>query len=213
MEINFRQNPGGGNDLWLAAVDVISSVPANVGMHLMLIDRLSHMGGLSATTTTAQNVNTAALTRYTLGAGVMMGVEIYTQIGTTATTLTASYTDQDNNSGITSPVITFGGTSYREVNTLLVLPLAEGDTGVRSVQTVTVAATTGTAGNFGVTLFKPLALIPLVCGMPTSWNALMGGCGQLAEIADDACLGWMVVCFAGQTTSATIHGQVRFIEA
>ena len=43
-----------------------------------------------------------------------------------------------------------------------VIPLAlqDGDTGVQSVQSVTVLATTGTAGNFGIVIAKPILYAP-----------------------------------------------------
>jgi len=129
----------------------------------IFVDRLSHQGGLNATGTGAQTTNlpTAALPRYTDGRDVMLGLEIYTQIGSTATTVTVSYTNESGTSGRTTPAVVFGGTGTREVGRFMVFPLQAGDSGVRSVQSVTVAATTGTAGNFGVVLFKPLFMVPI----------------------------------------------------
>ena len=65
---------------------------------LVLYDRLLHIGGLNATTTAAQTVG-GSLSRYTGGAGNQIWVEIYTQIGTTATTITANYTNQGERLG------------------------------------------------------------------------------------------------------------------
>ena len=129
----------------------------------IFVDRLSHQGGLNATGTGAQTTNlpTAALPRYTNGVDVMLGLEIYTQIGSTATTLTVSYTNESGTSGRTAPATVFGGTGAREAGRFFILPLQAGDSGIRSVQSVTVAATTGTAGNFGIVLFKPLFMVPI----------------------------------------------------
>ena len=129
----------------------------------IFVDRLSHQGGLNATGTGAQTTNlpTAALPRYTDGRDVMLALEIYTQIGSTATTLTVSYTNESGTSGRTTPATVFGGTGAREAGRFLILPLQAGDSGIRSVQSVTVAATTGTAGSFGVVLFKPLFMVPI----------------------------------------------------
>ncbi len=101
----------------------------------LLCDRLSHQGGLSAVTTGAQTTNlpTAALTRYTDGEGVMLGLTVYTQIGATGTTITASYTNQAGTAGQTTPAVVFGGTGFREAGRMILLPLASGDTGVRAV--------------------------------------------------------------------------------
>jgi hypothetical protein len=179
---------------------------------LVLCDRLSHQGGLSGTATGAQTTNlpTAALTRYTDGVGVMLGLEIYTQIGTTATTITASYTDQDGNTGQTTAATAWGATGFREASRLVVLPLAAGDTGVRAVASVTAAATTGTAGNFGVTLFKPLVAIPCVGSVIQDHDALLGMSSQLVQILDDACLFWLYV--STTTTAGVLQASLEFIE-
>ena len=160
---------------------------------MLLVDLLNVSGGLNATLTTAQTTNlpTAALTRYTSGEGVMAGIVIYTTVGTTATTVTISYTNSAGVSGRTSTATSFGGTLFREPAILIPIPLEAGDTGIRSIESVTVTATTGTAGNFGVCLFKPLAMISLESAtgaMPL--DAVSTGCiiGSLAEIDTDACL-------------------------
>ena len=74
---------------------------------------------------------------------------------------------------------------------MIVLPLQAGDTGVKSVESVTLAATTGTAGNLGVLLFKPLTML-----WSTTFDASSmvdavstgGMVGTFNEIVDDACL-------------------------
>lgn len=159
----------------------------------ILLDLLNVSGGLSGIVTTAQTTNlpTAALTRYTSGEGVMAGIVIYTVVGTTATTITISYTNQAGTPGQTSTATTFGGTTFREAAILIPIPLAAGDTGVRSVESVTVTATTGTAGNFGVCLFKPLAMISLESAtgaMPL--DSVSTGCiiSSFCEINPNACL-------------------------
>jgi hypothetical protein len=165
---------------------------------MMVVDLLNVSGGLNATLTTAQTTNlpTAALTRHTTGEGVMAGIVIYTIIGTTATTVTISYTNSAGVSGRTSTATTFGGGFYREVGVLLPIPLQAGDTGIRSIESVTVTATTGTAGNFGVCMFKPLAMISLESAtgaMPL--DSVSTGCiiNSLCEIHPDACLTFSAV--------------------
>lgn len=160
---------------------------------LVLMDLLNVSGGLSGIVTTAQTTNlpTAALTRHTTGEGVMAGIVIYTTVGSTATTITISYTNSAGTSGRTSTATSFGGTGFREAAILIPIPLQAGDTGIRSIESVTVTATTGTAGNFGVCLFKPLAMVSLESAtgaMPL--DAVSTGCiiGSLAEIHTDACL-------------------------
>lgn len=158
---------------------------------LIIADRLSHQGGLSGTATGAQTTNlpTAALTRYTDGVGVMAMLEIYTAIGTSGATVTASYTNQAGSSGQTTIATPFGVTNYSAVRRAVILPLASGDSGVRAVASVTLSGSTGTAGNFGVTLFRPLVMFP------TWWESeqadadgLLSLGGLLPQVLSDACL-------------------------
>ena len=180
----------------------------------IICDRVSHQGGLSGIVTgvVTTNLPTAALTRYTTGQGVMIGITIYTQIGTTATTITASYTNQAGASGQTTPLVVFGGSGFREAGRMILLPLAAGDTGVRAVASVTVAATTGTAGAFGVTLFKPLyTLIPSdVSGLLQGGFVTGGTFGGIPEIVDGACL--FPICISsgtnGQGSGAILASEV-----
>lgn len=183
-----------------------TAINRNAPSYMLLCDRLSHQGGLSGTTTGAQTTNlpTAALTRYTSGEGVMAGIEIYSAIGGSATTFTSSYTNQAGTSSRTSEVSNIGGANYQTASRMLLLPLQKGDSGVRAVASVTLAATTGTAGNFGVTLFKPLLAIPFPSYSNASidFNGFLNLGGQLPEILPDACLFWTFVAagsFGGQS--------------
>jgi hypothetical protein len=190
-----------------------SNMPTSNNMSIsagIMIDLLNINGGLNATITTAQTTNlpTAALTRYTSGEGVMAGIVVYAIIGTTATTITISYTNSAGVSGRTSTATTFGGANFREVGALIPIPLQEQDTGVRSIESVTITATTGTAGNFGVCLYKPLSMISFESGTgqaPLDSVSSGGIIGSLCEIHQDACLTFL----ANSTTSATsISGAV-----
>ena len=171
------------NDLWLVQAE-IGQTGAQFGF--MLIDRLSHQGGLSGIVAGAQTTNlpTAALTRYTDGVGVCIGLESYSAMGGTATTITASYTNQSGVSGQTTKAVASNSTGAA----FQILPLADGDTGVRSVESVTFAATTGTAGNIGVTLFKPIAFIPRTMSYTDTpyWSGLAAG--KMIKVDSGACL-------------------------
>jgi hypothetical protein len=160
---------------------------------MMVVDLLNVSGGLNATLTTPQTTNlpTAALTRYTSGEGVMAGIVVYSIIGTTITTITVSYTNSSGVSGRISTATQIGGGFYREVGILIPIPLQGADKGFRSIESVTVASTTGSAGNFGVCLFKPLSMISLESAtgaMPL--DSVSTGCiiNSLCEIHPDACL-------------------------
>jgi hypothetical protein len=172
----------------------------NTGM-LHVYDRLSHMGGLSGTSTAAQTVNTAAITRGgpaedTTGKNVEGFLEWYSATGGTGATATVSWTDDGGTSG-RSTAITLAAT--RPASFLAPISLVTGTTGIRSVQTVTLSASTGTAGNFGVTLARRICSIPITAAnVGTILDPITSG---LIPIDNDACL-WFV--YQSSTTSSGI---------
>lgn len=159
----------------------------------LLIDRLSHQGGLTSNIASAQTTNlpTAALTRYTNGVGVMIAITIYSQIGTGQGTITATYTNQAGTGSRVTPAVLFPRTSVtgRSAPQVTLLPLQQGDTGVRSVQSVTLSANNGN-GTFGVTLFKPLAVFSRNTYVNFNQANFLEGhsCGGIPEVLDNACL-------------------------
>jgi hypothetical protein len=187
---------------------------STAGATVVAIDLLNVSGGLSGTVTTEQTTNlpTAALTRHTGGDGVMIGIVIYTAVGTTATTISVRYTNQAGTANRVSTVTAFGATGFREAARLIQIPLQAGDTGARSVEGVTVTATTGTAGNFGVCLFKPLMVFSLdstTGTMPIDAVSSGGMIGSMAEFDDDACLTFMAFTPIAQS----INGALLLAEA
>lgn len=193
-------------------------ITSGIFSSLMLIDRLSHQGGLNGTSAVAQTTNlpTAALTRYTSGEGVMAALEIYSAVGSTATTATISYTNQAGVSGRISKPVVFGGSSESTQSRFIPIPLQDDDTGVQSVQSVTLTASTASAGNFGITLFRPLMLFPnfaqaIEAIQPRTFNTLIGGFGCCPEILDDACLGLLGI--ANSTNVGVITGALYLAEA
>lgn len=158
---------------------------------LIIADRLAHSGGISGTGTgtITTNLPSAALTRSTSGDKVWAGVEIYTQIGTTAQTATVSYTNDAGTSGRTSQTFQIGATNFREAGRMLVIPLASGDKGVRAVASISPSGSTGTAGNYGITLFKPLYLISAPINPDSTFIYDLLTSGALAPAIDaGACL-------------------------
>lgn len=180
------------------------------GAAVIIADRLYHVGGLNGTVTTAQAVTPLALTRYTSGIDVMAALEIYTAVGSTAVVATLSYTDETD-AVRTSPEVTFGSASHNQPGRFILVPLAQGSRGVKLVHEVTLSASTGIAGNFGVTLFRPLLLIPGLSDAQTVLaDVVLGLAGNLAPVLPDACL-WLVV--APRTiTVGPWAGELRVIE-
>jgi hypothetical protein len=190
--LGARVNPGG-----------------NSGVCLIVADILNQSGGLNGTLTTEQTTGlpTAALTRHTSGEGVMAGLILLGGVGGTATTFTTRYTNAAGVSGQISSAAPIGNTGFRESGAVLPIPGAAGDTGFRSVDGVTLAGTTGSAGNFGVVLFKPLAM--MACNNFEGAHVLdavsTGGfIGALAQSEPGACISILGVMSAAQAVSGSI---------
>lgn len=199
-------NPAGGTQKWLLGVTGSSSVAGT----LILYDRLAHNSGLSGTVTTAQSVN-LTVDRYTgtESVGNQIWLEIYTIIGSTARTVTVNYVNQDGVSK-TTPATSIGGTGLREVQRLIQIPLAAGDSGVRSVTDLTLSASTATAGDFGVVIGHPLVVMPLGLVGTGSVRDLVAGLPGIMEIKSNACLAlqWL----ANTTTAPQIYGSLHMVE-
>lgn len=201
-------NAGGGREKWLVQACLNASVAADCPM-ILAYDRLLHIGGLDGTSTSAQTVG-GTLTRGTGYVGNMIFVEIYTAVGTTARTITASYTNQANTAGRTTASTVFGGTAGtvgNDANLMIPLPLQAGDTGVKSVESVTINLSTGTAGNFGVTIARPI-FWATSGGMNT--RDFTTGPGGMFLIEADACISFAQ--FAGSVTEASLVGMLCTVE-
>jgi hypothetical protein len=199
----------GGRDTHLIGASI---TPVTAGVFL-LYDRLFHIGGRSGTSTAAQSVQgspaSPALTRNTGGAGNMAWYEIYTIVGTTAAVMTMNYTNQDGTSGRTS-TINIGTTGFREVTRAQRIQLAAGDTGIRAINTVTLSTTTGTAGNFGITIAQPLAWIPVGAAGTAGWRDYTTGLPGIPVIDPDACLALMFIPAAA--TAPEVWGCIATVE-
>lgn len=203
-----QTDPGGGRQKWL----IQAWTTGLVGGTLILYDRLGHNGTLSGTTTTAQTF-TGTPTRYTDGVGNIAWIEIYSTIGTTSTTVTMSYTDVGDSipGGSTSPAVVIGNTGFREATRCIMLPVASGDTGIKSIANIDLLASTTTAGAIGVVLAHPLAYIGIGAAGGAGWRDFTTGMPGIPEIMTAACLALLWV--PTTVTAPEIMGGVSFVEA
>lgn len=205
----MQTDPGGGRAKWLASYMLTNYGSGGI---LMIYDRLGHCSGLSGTSTAVQNINggsPATITRYTTGERNHLFVEIYTAIGITATTITASYTNESGTLHTTQP-ITIGSGGEDEAQRILQMSLAQGDYGVRDVTSVTLAATTGTVGDFGVTIARPLMAIGIgTNGSPTITSFVEG---PIAKILAGACLAVKVLPMTA-TAPTQLDSMFEMVEA
>lgn len=199
-------NPGGGAKEYLARFRAFGSSSCD----LLIYDRLVHTSGLVLNSAVLQAVNSAAVSRPDAsGEDVLLCLESYTNGGSTAATAVVGYTNQDGTAGRASDPVSVQSTVFA-VGDMAVCPLQSGDRGVRSVQDVTLNISTGTAGNFGITLLRPLAWAM----MSTRGTSLMYFKQDwldfgLAEVLTDACLA-LAMAPAGSIND--VQGELEFIQ-
>ena len=140
---------------------------SNAAMTMELHDRLANMGGLNGTLTTAQSVNLDLNTLLATDnidtrkgdanySDVQWWLEWYTATGGTAVTATIVVTYND---GTTGNLSVLSLAAARQASHMIplnsLIPSAQSGKFIRGIVSVTLSATTGTAGNFGVTVTRP----------------------------------------------------------
>jgi len=181
--------------------------PTNVEVH----DRLVHMGGLSGTVTTAQgalSLVTTAPSAARIGDTnydeVQWWLEIYTALGATGVNATVAVTYDDASTGnLTAFAL---GATPRAGRLYPLIPAVAGRF-IRSVNSVTLSATTGTAGNFGITATRARTSvsIPLLNKTENFDWAILG----FPEISNDSCLMLLMTC--STTSTGTILGMSKIL--
>jgi hypothetical protein len=181
-------------------------------------DRLMHMGGLNGTLTTGQTVNldlNANLANDNLDArkgdanfsDVSWWLEWYTDTGGTGVNATVAVTYNNGSSGNLTAVA-LGATRRASFMVPLnsLIPAASSGLFIRDVDTVTLSATTGTAGSFGVTATRHRSTVD----MPTANKAEIRDWAQLGlpEIHNESCLFPIVYTFTTSTGSVRAHGKI-----
>ena len=195
---------------YLAYLEAASS---NSAMTLEVHDRLRHMGGLNGTLTTAQTVgvdldgvttdNMVERIGDSNYSDVQWWLEWYTDTGATVVTATVAVTYSDGSAGNLTAVslaATRRASFMQPLNGLI--PAGVAGKFIRAVSSVTLSATTGTAGNFGVTatrlrgtLFMPIANAKF----GADWANL-----PISTIPNNACP--FIAVLASTTVTGTLRG-------
>lgn len=200
----LQNNPGVGKQKWLLGM---TASCLNAGT-LLMYDRLAHNGGLSGTVITAQSVN-LSINRNTTGIGNQIQAEVYAGIGTTSRNITATYVNE-NDETKTTLVTTIGAIGFNETGRVITLPLASGDKGVKSVTSIQLSASTGTAGNFGINIVNPVAIMPLSIVGVGSVRDFISGLPSIPLIENGACL--YFTWLASTTAPPQVYCSLHFVD-
>ena len=193
-----------------------SGVPAV----LKLVDLQGYWPGINMNLATAQTLLGTPAYRYTNGAGCRLALVARATTGATAHNLALSYTNSAGVAGRSMPVtvactasaivphIVHSGTAANNYGPEL--PLQSGDTGVQSVQNVTISAASG-AGTAALLSYRSLAQIPIsIVSLMTEkdfWNQLP----PAPQIRDGACLGFILGTGAATAAFTTFNGSHEMV--
>lgn len=188
---------------WLARLSVGISQPGT----LVIADRLWHClsTGFAAATYTVTTPGSLPARITDNGVGVEAWVEQNVAAGAASGTLTLNYLNADTGAakaGVISAVV-----SAPVVGQMQPIPLAAGDTGIRSIVSF-VNSATWTSGTFGITLLKRIIEIPIPgagFGVSMDWAQL-----GLPKIPNDACL--FAFFLAGSATAPVVLGSLEYID-
>ena len=178
----------------------------------LLLDRLWHNSGIVVTTVTAQTLNSVAWPARdrdgtTAGEGVMIALEVSTVLDHVAdvTTCTMSYTNQSGTAGRTGTLAVIP--ALAAAGTFLPFSLQTGDTGVRSVQTITLG-TSLIAGAVHLVAYRTLVGVPHpVANLGAGVNPVSGGFTRCYDSTVP-----FLVWAANSTAAVTVTGQMTIAQ-
>lgn len=206
------QDPSTGS-LFLSEVGLSQSIGGEI---IGLIDVLWFNTGINVTTTTGQAVTFPGLpARDINGSTDGKGVEaalLTTTANTNAgviTNTTLTYTDDQGNASNTATfqaVVGWQAPATPVAGTWMRFALAAGDSGIRSVQTITLGTSYG-GGALSLVLYRPLVTVPIPTANTGFPNPMLTPPGT--RIYNDTCL-WLLD--VGTATGASLTGTVTIVE-
>ena len=201
-------NPAGGQSTYLARF--APTISANAGA-VALWDLLWINSGLSITLATAQTVNSAAwpardINGSTNGDGVYIALLIVGATGAGTPTISMSYTNSAGTSGRTGTNI-FATGAVSPIGALYPLGLQAGDTGVRSIQSLTFTSPWA-SGTFALIAYREIARVNVVS--PTVSSTIDAVSGGLPKLYDNSVLFPLLV--PGTTTAMQMAGSVTYAQ-
>lgn len=198
---------------------IMEGLCSNNASTLEVHDRLMHMGGMNGTLATGQTANLDVYANLAsnnltarIGASdfsdVTWWLEWYSDTGGTAVTATVNVTYNDGTDGNLTGIslaATRRASFMQPLNGFI--PAAAAGKFIRDVNTVTLSATTGTAGSFGVTatryraaLYKPIA--------NARFTADWAGLG-IPSVPNESCLA--LIQIAGATSTGTVRATGKIV--
>lgn len=192
----YHSDPGSGN----AYLGRLVGNATQAGM-LILADRIWHNGGYTITSTAAQNSTTPTwpardVAGSTNGDGVLLACEISAATGAGTPTITVGYTNQAGTASRSATNI-IPTVASSAIGATYLIGLQAGDTGVRSMQSVTLSAT-WTSGTMNMVAYRELARLEIGGAfMSNAIDALTSGFPRIYN----GTVPWLI--FVPNTTTAS----------
>lgn len=152
------------------------------------------------------------------GAGVQAFITPSTALGAGVPNIRLTYTDAAGNTGNLTPAtlpisnasapigqIEYSGTAAGKYGPFV--PLAAGDTGIRSVEQFNYSVT-HTSGVTNVVLCRPLLTLPMTTIGVASERDLLNQVPSLPRVYDGACLVWLMYAGAATPASSAFYGHI-----
>lgn len=214
----YLANAGSTTRAYLLTFGYTSSQTINMAI---LADLLWAGGSIDANSNGAQTVNSTALTRYTGTAAAcnMLTFEVTSALGSTPANITATYTESSAGTGSRStgaialtPSAIVG--RLQPTATGPFIQFANGDYGIRSLETVQLSAAMGAGGVLAALIYRPLSFVPGVAATVYIERDSTTQIDGLTEIAKDSsdvpgCLALFVQ--TNSTASGIVTGFCRTV--
>lgn len=208
----------------IANASAFSAAPTTAPCVLMLIDKVAQFQISTVTTTGAQTLlGTQTLPRYADGKGLRAFLVPSVVMGAGTPTVQLSYTNTASVAGrltpaapslpvinTTSPVgaIPYSGTGVGKYGPFL--PMAAGDAGILSVQSVNFSATM-VSGCMNLVLCRPLLTLPITTVGVAAERDLLNQLPSLPRIYDGADLHWLMYAGALTPVNSAFYGNLDFV--
>ena len=200
----------------LLGMSAVTAGATVVPAWLMLTDLLYVYPSCVVTGTATTLSNAAAKpTRFNNGTGVQCSCIVASALGATTPTLTMTYTNQAGSGSKTGifqasaaslPLGSFMGGGVSAALTGPIMPLGAGDSGVRQLDSYTLAS--GTTGTVTFVLHRPLGMIPLVAANVAGERDFLNQMPALPKVEDDACLALFILVGGALTASNAVSGEL-----
>lgn len=204
---------------YLRSITAMTATATTLPMPMILCDYLMFYPFVDMSTTDQQDLNnTTSLSRYTDGKGVQV-MAVLTNAGVGGQSFYFTYTNSDGVSGRVSQTVTMNAAvANGSIITSSIgivgqsgnpfIGLQAGDSGVRSIQSVTMLGTD--VGLFALVLVKPLLWTAInETTAPYEKDALLVG-GEIPRVYDDAYLGLLALP-KGNLNTVVLVGDLKVI--